>query len=318
MASKETASYHDIDVFNQKIITDNFLGNVIFGRDVKLQNSFISMFLDHIERSFNELSSKFIPIAVKETISMYRDHSGLQLKEYIMQSLGKSKSIDETLRSEYLEKRRQEEINLMLKASKAMCQKIPNTPISSDCESSSKKKNIDLNLSETAKSDGTLMSEYQKIKLQRDWHYHIITKEHHLSQLTFYKRLILFIQINVFARSKGLFLHEQGASIDHMCILKDIRDILIFSAPILWPECLEMIQNTNTSLGVVFHFPSEKIRSLIISLYKTRISLFLDRIINIQEFNDDIISRIPLDSFLKTCRIWLMNIINVDPRIIYQ
>jgi len=79
-----------------------------------------------------------------------------------------------------------------------------------------------------------------------------------------------------------------------------------------------MIQNTNTSLGVVFHFPSEKIRSLIISLYKTRISLFLDRIINIQEFNDDIISRIPLDSFLKTCRIWLMNIINVDPRIIYQ
>lgn len=312
-------SYLEIDKFNYSIIKANFLGNIIFLDDDNLQNKYISYILDIIEKEFKKMPEKHIPLAIKEIIQIYRDFSGDILLDYINKSMGVKSNIDDASSNVKIEEKKKDQIHHFIRRMNVISENIKR--MSNDIEklhqNEQDAKTQQQQQSETSDVP-SLLSEYKKIKIHRDWHYNIVTKEKHFLQLITYKRLIFLIQVNVYARSKGLYMKEQGYSIDHMGILKDIRDILVFAAPILWPEILTDLQNVDIEKGKIFPFPTNYCRKLIIELFKSKISMSLDNILNIQEFDDDVVTKIPLDSFLKISRVWLMAIINqTDPRIKY-
>lgn len=318
--------YADIDNFNYEIFRDNFLGNVIFLGHRDIQNRFIAYIIDIVEKNFKMMPEKHIPLAIKEIIEIYKDPTGEVLLDYIKKSMGVKSTVDEASINVAEENKRKTQTSDFIKKINTIGDNLRKMDKSiesikdSEIPFKSKKRSLSESSGSADQSNQpSLMSEYEKIKIQRNWHYFLIKEEKHFMQLLTYKRLILLIQINVYARSKGLYMKEQGYNIDHMMILKDIRDILIFSAPILWPEILEALKNTDSENGKVFPFPTDYVRSIIArSFFKEKVSIYLDSILNIQEFDDDIVTKIPLDKFVNVCRVWLMAIINkTDPRIKY-
>ena len=300
-------SYKDIDNFNEKIINGNFLSQMIFSNDAELQNKIIAIMIQEIKLEFKKISPKHTLIAITETLEMFDDSTGETLKKYLKQSFGENTDVDHVISLDEKEQFRKEQILRFLKCFEVISEQWPDPP---PFDSEAKTKNVVLSESPS------LHSEYEKLKIHRNYIFEVVMKScKDLEQLVTYKRLILFLQINVFARSKGLFLREQGASIDHMSILKDIRDILFFSAPILWPNILNSFWNNDPSHGYVFRYPSEYLKKLSLALYETRFRDLLDEILNVQYFDEGIVSKIPLDGFLKSCRYWTMRIVQMDPAI---
>ena len=305
MAAK---SYKDIDRFNDEIIQRNFLSKMLFSADVAFQNNVIAMMIAEIKHEFKKLSPKHTLIAITETLQMFDDPTGEVLKENLRQSFGEHADVDRIISLEEKENLRKEQMIRLLKCFEVIAEQWPAPPEYK--EGPEKKKTVVLGES------SNLHSEYEKLKIQRNYFYQVVmTKHKDLEQLITYKRLILFLQINVYARSKGLFLREQGGIINHMAILKDIRDILFFSAPILWKNILDSFKNTDPSRGHVFPFPSNYLRNLTLGLYEGLFCHLLDSILNIQSFDDDLLTKIPLDGFLKSCRYYAMKFVQMDPKI---
>ena len=260
-----------------------------------------------IKLEFKKLSPKHTLIAITETLEIFDDPTGEVLNKCLKQSFGENNDVDRIISQEEKEKLKREQMMRLLKCFDVISEQWPAPP---EYVAQTKQKNVVLG------EAPSLHSEYEKLKIQRNYFFEVVMKNHKdLQQLTTYKRLILFLQINVFATSKALFLREKGAPINHMAILKNIRDILFFSAPILWPNILRSFWNSDPSLGEVFPFPSDYMKELSLILYETRFCDFLDEILNVQYFDEEIVTKIPLDGFLKACWTYTMQIVQRGPKI---
>ena len=311
--------YKKINDFNGNIINDNWLGRMIFGHDRQFQINTINFFLAEIRRSLEKrtIPQSNIPRVIHETLEILSDHSGATLLKYLKQSFGdKDWNKKELLSFEEQEKRKEKEIHKFIGQCKKVFDKWPSMSQNThqQPESSNSAPHEDA-------SHSSSISDIESIKLSRDLIFDLVKSRAHIKQLKTYKRFILLIQINCFMRSKGILLRDKGADIDHQYILKDAQDIIVFSAPILWPKrimrWLEFDKSPNAPI-----FPNYLAReaTVCLSKYDNLLSIAFDDILGlkINNNNNELYSKSSIDQVLTTCRRFAFVIVmNVHPSIKY-
>lgn len=310
--------YRKIIQFNNQIINDNWLGKAIFGHDRQFQINTVNFFLEEIKRSLAKrtIPQSNIPRVINETIEILSDHSGDTLFKYLKQSFGdKDWNKKELLSFEEQDQKRDDEIKSFLNQCKKVFEKWPSMPKETYDSS-----HASSSLSDDNNSSFSSISDIESIKLSRDLIYDIIKSRAHIKQLKTYKRFILLIQINCFMRSKGIILHNAGADIDHHHILKDAQDIIVFSAPILWPKRIMRWLEYDKSPSAPI-FPNQLAREATVRLfrYDNLISMAFDDILGLKiNNNNELYSKSSIDQVLTTCRRFAFRIVmNVHPLIKY-
>lgn len=301
--------YDDINVYNHNIITSNWLGNMIFGNDRAYQTQTIDRFLEEIKRSLykSKIPKSNIPNVIHETIEILGDHTGNTLLKYLKQSFGdRDYDKKEILSFEEMEDKKMEDIIVFVDQCKKVFEKWPTMP-----------ENVYDDAPSHDHETSDHMSESDGIKGSRDLIFELLKAGANRKQLASYKRFVLLIQINSFMRSKGIHLHQKCAEVNHHYILKDAQDIIVFSAPILWPKRIMRWLETDVSPGAP-PFPSHLARMSTISIYKRFFSYSFDELLSLRIVNREMISKTSIDEVLNTCRRFTMTVIcNVHPWIIY-
>lgn len=312
--------YEDIDRFNRNIIESSWLGKMIFGSDRKYQTDTIDRFLEEIKSSLfkSRIPKSNIPHVVYETVEILSDHTGNTLLKHLNQSFGdREYNKKEALSAQEAEEKRIADIFLFVERCRKIGEKWPQMPAEIYDSSSD---------DEEEQQPSTSYSESDNIKRSRDGIFELLKEGVPFKQLASYKRFILLIQINCFIRSYGLYLHEKAAEINPQYILKDAQDIIVFSAPILWPKRIMMWLETDISPSAP-PFPSRLARMSTITIYKKFFDKAFDELLSLKPFDasesggdkDSLIAKTSIDEVLNTCRRLSMTIISsVHPWITYK
>lgn len=309
--------YKDVNWYNNQIIESNWLGKMIFGSDRAFQTQTIDRFLEEIKKSLYEskIPRSNIPNVIYETIDILGDHTGKTLLKYLKQSFGdRDYDKKELLSFDEMEEKRMEDIFLFVDQCRKVCEKWPSIIDQDDDNDVQEHCNeYPCSSSSSSSADG--------IRGTRDFIFELLKRNANTEQLTSYKRFVLLIQINCFMRSKGIHLHSKAAEIKHEYILKDAQDIIVFSAPILWPKTIMKWLQSDTSINAPI-FPNPMARMAVVSLYRI-FSFAFDDLLSLKfvhsnnKYSPE--SRASLDQVLTTCRNFSINVIfNVHPWVRYM
>lgn len=304
--------YDEINVYNRDIIDSNWLGKMIFGSDRIYQTQTIDKFLEEIKRSLykSKIPKSNIPNVIHETIEILGDHTGNTLLKYLKQSFGdRDYDKKEVLSFDEIEEKRMEDVLVFVDQCKKVFEKWPTMHESVYDDPSIPQ--------DQQASSSDHIQEIDGIKGSRDLIFELLKAGANRKQLASYKRFVLLIQINSFMRSKGISLHQKSAEVNHHFILKDAQDIIVFSAPILWPKRIMNWIEHDTSPSSP-PFPNNLARMATISIYKRFFSYSFDELLSLRIINREMIAKTSIDEVLNTCRRFTMTVIcNVHPWIRY-
>ena len=288
-----------IRLYKERVKSD-WVMMMLFSDNHEYRDAQIASMISYVRKTLTpeNFGGKSMPMPVAEILDVLEDSTGRRLKKIHDQIAGASSNNNQAKKRE--QEMSKELLSLMADFEKALKITLEyRDPREEKLASALEEiENLSIGIEK-------VLSDRSSISVTAEFVEEDVLSGAAMERAVMYKRIIFLIMMCLHARTKGIIsMSENGAVCDCSVIVKDMRDLFVLFAPLLWIDFLRWIENPKDRNPA--YFKLEHGRTHALCFYKIECALYLEQFLDIKVVMSDHIectrAKRPIDSILETLR----------------